>query len=426
MPSYDVAVIGGGIAGCASAYYLAKAGLSVVLFEKGDIAGEQSGRNWGFVRQQGRDPLEIPLMMACNRLWQGLEAELQADIEWRQGGILYLAGDEAGMAKYEAWLEHAKAYRLDTRKVTGAEAAALLPGMARDWLGGLYTPSDGQADPLKTTRAFAAAAARLGAVVHTRSVVDALETAGGRVAGLRTEPGEMRAKTVLLAAGAWSARLLRTLGIDLPQLRVRSSVLGTAAVPEKTGLGVWCPGFGLRQRRDGSFTIGGGSRVDHQIGVDTLRHFAAFWPAFKTSKNHTSLALGRHFLDDLRVHLDGAHLGRQLRRERVLDPAPNRTTARRCLRAFRATFPEFRDIEMATAWAGIIEVTPDELPVFGPVPGIEGLLVATGFSGHGFGMGPITGKLMAELIAEGKPSLDIGDLRLPRFAERRAATGRAV
>ncbi len=90
LPTYDVAIIGGGIAGCASAYYLAKRGLSVVLFEKGRIAGEQSGRNLGFVRQQDRDPLEIPLMMACLRIWQGLEAELQSDIEWRQGGVLYL------------------------------------------------------------------------------------------------------------------------------------------------------------------------------------------------------------------------------------------------------------------------------------------------------------------------------------------------
>jgi glycine/D-amino acid oxidase-like deaminating enzyme len=343
-------------------------------------------------------------MMACNRIWQGLEAELQSDIEWRQGGVLYLADDAAGMAGYEAWLGHAKPYQLDSRKVTGAQAAELLPGMARRWIGGLHTPSDGQADPVKTTTAFATAAERLGAVIHTGSVVDAIETAGGKV----------------------TARLLRRLGLDLPQLRLRSTVLRTAAVPEKTALGVWCPGFGLRQRRDGSFNVGGGSRVDHQIGVDTFRHFKAFWPAFRNSKADTSLGLGRHFLDDLRVDLDGGHLGRQLRRDRVLDPAPNQGTAARCLDAFRATFPEFADIEVVEAWAGIIEVTPDEVPVFGPLPGIEGLVVATGFSGHGFGMGPITGRLMAEVIADGKPSLDIAELRFARFAERRAGAVQAV
>ncbi len=426
LPSYDVAIVGGGIAGCASAYYLAKRGLSVVLFEKGRLAGEQSGRNWGFVRQQVRDPLEIPMMMVCIRMWQGLEAELQADIEWRQGGVLHLAEDAANMAKYEAWLDRAKPYQLDSRKVSGHEIAGLLPGMARSWVGGLYTPSDGQADPVKAATAFAQAAERLGAVIHTGSVVDAVETAGGAVAGLRTELGEVRAGTVLLAAGAWSARLLRGLGIDLPQLRVRSTMLRTTAVPEKTGLGVWFPQFGLRQRRDGCFNIGGGARVDHEIGVDSLRHLKAFRRALKDSKSHTSLGLGRHFLDDLRVHLDGRHLGRQLRRDRVLDPAPNQDTVASCLRAFRATFPEFGDIQMTAAWAGIIDVTPDALPVFGPLPGIDGLVVATGFSGHGFGMGPITGRLMAEVIADGKASLDIGAFRFSRFAERRAGRVQAA
>ncbi len=130
---YDVAIIGGGIAGCASAYNLAKRGLSVVLFEKGEIAGEQSGRNLGFARQQGRDPREIPLMMACNRLWQGLEAELEADVEWRRGGVLYLAKDAAETAGYEAWLEQARGYQLDSRLLSSREAAELLPGMAQDW-----------------------------------------------------------------------------------------------------------------------------------------------------------------------------------------------------------------------------------------------------------------------------------------------------
>ncbi len=430
IPSYEVAIVGGGIAGCASAYYLAKRGLSVVLFEKGRIAGEQSGRNWGFVRQQGRDPAEIPLMMACIRMWRELEAELQADIEWRQGGVLYLTEDGAGMAKYEAWLDQVQPYQLDSRKVTGAQAAELLPGMARQWAGGLHTPSDGQADPVKTTAAFAKAAERLGATIHSGSVVDRIETAGGKVIGLRGELGEVRAKTVLLAAGVWSARLLRKLGIDLPQLRVRSTVLRTTAVPEKTGLGVWCPEFGLRQCRDGSFKVGGGARVDHQIGIDSFRHLMAFRRAVKDSKANVSLGLGRHFFDDLRVHLDANHLGRQLRRDRVLDPAPNQGTVGRCLRAFRATFPEFRDIEMVTAWAGIIDVMPDELPVLGPLsgplPGIEGLLVATGFSGHGFGIGPIAGRLMAEVIADGKASLDIEAFRFSRFAEPRTRTVQAV
>ena len=420
--STDVAIIGGGIAGCASAYYLAKKGLAVTLLEKGEIAGEQSGRNWGFVRQQLRDPLEIPLMIACARLWQGLEAELEADIEWRQGGILHLADTDVEMAKYEAWLAYARAYQLDSRKVSGAEAAALLPGMAHSWIGGIYTPSDGQADPVKTTSAFAKAAQRRGAEIRTGCIVEAIETAGGAVTGLRTEAGEIEAKTVLVAAGAWSARLLRTLGVDLPQLRVRSTVLRTRRVPAKTALRVWSPEFGFRQRRDGSFNVGAGASVDHDIGVDTLRHARAFWSAARNQSHNLDLHLGRHFFEDLWVHLDrtGA-LGRQMRRDRVLAPAPSAQKVRRCLAGFRAMFPEFGDIDIATSWAGVIDVTPDEVPVLGAAPGLRGLVIATGFSGHGFGMGPIAGQLMAEVIAEGKPSLDLEGFRFGRFSARPGA-----
>jgi glycine/D-amino acid oxidase-like deaminating enzyme len=425
--STDVAIIGGGIAGCASAYYLAKNGLAVTLLEKGEIAGEQSGRNWGFVRQQLRDPLEIPLMIACTRLWQGLEAELEADIEWRQGGILHLADTDVEMAKYEAWLEHARAYQLDSRKVSGAEAAELLPGMAHDWIGGIYTPSDGQADPVKTTSAFAKAAQRLGAEIRTGCIVEAIETAGGAVTGLRTEAGEIEARTVLVAAGAWSARLLRTLGVDLPQLRVRSTVLRTNRAPEKTALGVWFPGFGFRQRRDGAFNVGAGASVDHDIGVDTLRHARAFRSAARTQGHNLDLHLGRHFFEDLWLHLDRAGaLGRQMRRDRVLAPTPSAKKVRSCLAGFRAMFPEFGDIDLATSWAGVIDVTPDEVPVFGEAPGYRGLVIATGFSGHGFGMGPIAGQLMAEVIAEGKPSFDLAGFRFDRFGQGRGAAGRAV
>ena len=420
--SYDVAVIGGGIAGCASAFYLARRGLSVVLLEKGEIAGEQSGRNWGFVRQQGRDPLEIPLMIECNRMWRGLEAELEADIEWRLGGILYLASDDAKMAQYEAWLEHARPYQLDSRLVSGREAAELLPGMARAWPGGLHTPSDGHADPVKTTTAFAKAAARHGAEIRTACIVEAVETAGGAVTGLRTEAGEIKTKTVLVAAGAWTGPLLRTLGIALPQLRVRSTVLRTTPVPEKTGLGVWSPDFGFRQRRDGSFNIGGGNRVDHDIEIDTLRHFRAFWPTLRAMSRKPDLHLGRPFLGDLGSLFDGAGaLRRRMRAHRVLDPAPAPEKVRHCHNAFRDLFPEFRDIGIDISWAGVIEVTPDELPVFGETPGLEGLVVATGFSGHGFGIGPVSGRLMAELISEGKTSLDLSGFRFTRFSEPRAA-----
>jgi glycine/D-amino acid oxidase-like deaminating enzyme len=415
-----VAVIGGGIAGSAAAYYLALKGLSVVLLEKGEIAGEQSGRNWGFVRQQGRDSRELPLMMTCNRIWQELPAALDSDIEWRQGGVLYLAEGEAEMADYEAWLEHARAHDLDSRLLSGREAAGLLPGMSRDWTGGLYTPSDGQADPVKTTRAFAQAAARLGAEVRSGCIVEAIETGGGKVTGLRTEAGEVKAGAVLVAAGVWSNPLLRDLGLDLPQLRVRATVLRTKPAPEKTALGVWSPGLGFRQRRDGSFNVAAGGLVDHDIGLDSLRYAWIFRQGFRQNRRHLRLCLGRPLLEDIATLFDRrAALKCRLTGHRALDPAPDPAKMQKGMAAFRALFPALRDLEVDYGWGGVIEATPDAIPVLDALPGVTGLYVATGFSGHGFGFGPIAGRLMAELIAGEAPSHDLAAFRFARFAEGR-------
>jgi glycine/D-amino acid oxidase-like deaminating enzyme len=154
----DVVVVGGGIVGCATAYYLARRGARVIVLERGEVAGEQSGRNWGFVRQQGRDPVEVPLMVAGNRIWRGLEQELDADIEWIRGGNLALASTPERLAIFERWLPTAREHGLDSRLVTPRDIQALLPGMAATWVGGLYTPSDGHAEPAKATQAFARAA----------------------------------------------------------------------------------------------------------------------------------------------------------------------------------------------------------------------------------------------------------------------------
>src|SRR6187397_2243696 len=144
-PAVDVAVIGGGIVGCSAAYFLARAGLSVAVFEKGRIAGEQSGRNWGWVRQQGRSPVELPLMMRSLQLWLELREEL-GDIGFKQGGSLYLADDEAQLAALEEWLAVARQHDLDTRLLDAQQLMAVLRTDAQRWRGALYTASDARAE----------------------------------------------------------------------------------------------------------------------------------------------------------------------------------------------------------------------------------------------------------------------------------------
>src|SRR5262247_1116461 len=164
----DVVVVGAGIVGCATAYFLARRGVRVVVVERGGVPGEQSRKNWGFVRQQGRDPLEMPLVMEANLMWRGLERELGADVEWTQGGNLALAADEARMGRFEAWLPVAREFGLETRLLDGRDLHSVVPGLGGTWVGGMHTPGDGHADPEKATDAFARAARAHGATLQDR------------------------------------------------------------------------------------------------------------------------------------------------------------------------------------------------------------------------------------------------------------------
>src|SRR5882724_5413123 len=189
----DVVVVGAGIVGCATAYFLARRGVRVVVLERGHVPGEQSRKNWGFVRQQGRDPLELPLVMEANRLWRGLERELGADIEWIQGGNLALAADDTRMARFEAWLPAAREFGLETRLLRARDLQAVVPGLGGAWAGGMHTPGDGHADPEKTTDAFARAARAHGASLYLESAVQGVSTRAGAVSGVVTERGDTRA-----------------------------------------------------------------------------------------------------------------------------------------------------------------------------------------------------------------------------------------
>src|SRR5262245_19242938 len=265
----DVVVVGAGIVGCATAYFLARRGVRVVVVERGGVPGEQSRKNWGFGRQQGRDPLEMPLVMEANRLWRGLERELGADLEWTQGGNLALAADEQRLARFEAWLPVAREFGLDTRLLRPGDLQTVIPGLGGTWAGGMHTPGDGHADPEKATDAFARAAVSHGASLHLDCAVQAVTTRAGAVASVVTEQREVRTSTVVCAAGAWSARLARTLGLSLPQRWVRGTVARTTPAPATTACAVWGPGVAFRQRRDGSFNIAAGGALDHDITLDS-------------------------------------------------------------------------------------------------------------------------------------------------------------
>jgi glycine/D-amino acid oxidase-like deaminating enzyme len=414
----DVVVIGAGIVGSATAYYLARRGAQVVVVERGRLPGEQSRKNWGFVRQQGRDPLEMPLVMEANRMWRGLERELGADVEWTQGGNLALAADEARMARFETWLGVAREFGLDTRLLRGRDLTSVVPGLGGTWVGGMHTPGDGHADPEKATDAFAHGAVAAGATLQLDCAVQSVTTRAGAVAGVVTERGEVRAPIVVCAAGAWSSRLLRTLGLSLPQRWVRGTVARTTAAPPTTACAVWGPGVAFRQRRDGTFNIAAGGALDHDVTLDSLRQLRFFLPSFWKNKTLFRFHVGRPLLASLAATLPrSAARRRPLVWDRGVEPRPNPGKVRRSLLELQRVLPSLPRLGITRSWAGYIDAAPDLVPVLGEVPPIGGLLVATGFSGHGFAMGPIAGRLVSELILDGKPSLDIEGFRFARFAE---------
>ena len=414
----SVVVIGGGIIGTSTALALAEKGIDVVLCEKGEIGAEQSGRNWGWCRTQGRDPREIALSLEAMRMWRGLNAKIQGETGFRAEGVIYLCHNDADVAKYEAWLEKASIFQPDARLISSAEVDKLLPGATRKWQGGLYSPSAGRAEPQKAAPAIAEGARRLGATILTHCAVRGVETAAGRISGVVTERGRIACESVVLAGGAWSRLLCGNHNIDFPQLKVRGSVMRTSPVEGVPMPSVASTGFAFRKRLDGGYTIANRGASVAEIVPDSFRQFFRYMPALRSQWSDLRLRLSERFLTELKTPrrwaLDTVTPFEQVR---ILDPEPDHKILEAAQRKLIATFPAFAGARILERWAGLIDVTPDVAPVIGPIPSIPGFYLASGFSGHGFGIGPAAGRLTADLVAGDTPIIDPKPLRFERFAD---------
>ncbi|WP_347312980.1 NAD(P)/FAD-dependent oxidoreductase [Defluviimonas sp. SAOS-178_SWC] len=415
----DVVVIGGGVVGVMTAWFLAKRGVRVVLCEKGRIAGEQSSRNWGWVRQQGRDPAELPIMIESLSIWKGLEAEANADLGFRQTGVLYAANGRKDMAEFEAWMAHARAHGLDTRLLGRVEIADLLPNAA-GWVGGIWTASDARAEPWVAVPRLAEAAARTGVTIVENCAVRALDMAAGRVAGVVTELGRISADRVVLAGGAWSALLARAHGVDMPQLSVRATVTATVPMAEVFSGAAADNHFAIRRRFDGGYTLTPGHFHEFFIGPDAFRHLRAFLPQIRKDISGTRFlpAAPRHYPDAWGTPRRwAADAESPFERLRILNPDPNRAMIERLRDRFAAAFPALGRPKIATAWAGMIDTMPDIVPVIDHAAALPGLTIATGMSGHGFGIGPGIGRVVADLVEGRAPGHDLTRFRLSRFGD---------
>ena len=378
MARADVVVIGGGISGTAAAYELARSGVRAILLEKGSLASMASGWTLAGVRQSGRDPAELPLAMAAVRRWATLGEELGVDVEYRREGNLRLARTPEEVPVIRRLVESQRALGLSLEFLPNNRAVRqVAPALADTVLAASYCPTDGHANPTATVEGFAAAAARFGATIRTGVRVTGIEATGGRVRGVATTAGPIATDGVVVAAGVYSDALLRPVGLDLPLTVRQAHIVQTTPLPPfiRPVLGVANADFAGRQEVGGRMRLSGDAEPWE-------------WPA------------GPLDADSVQPPVWGvAHV----------------------LARAVAVLPALRTARVARVWGGLLDMTPDGLPVIERSPEVEGLVIAAGFSGHGFCLGPVTGRLVSELLTAGHASLPIEPFRRARLDGRRGA-----
>lgn len=366
----EVIIIGGGVIGCATAYYLAKEGTSVIVLEGSDHIGNGgSSRNGGGVRQSGRDSRELPLAMyGIRTLWPHLSEELETDCEYHQDGNLRLGKTEKHREILEGLADRARACGLDVRMIDGDEVRRINPHLSHEVTVASWCPTDGHANPLTTTLGFYKMARRLGARFITGEPVTELRTVKGKIRKVITPNNVYEGEQVLVAAGLHSREILGTVGIDVPMDGSLLEALVTEAEAPMFDqmLGTADADFYGHQTKHGSFVFGGSSGLE---------------PFYKDNGT----------------------------------PVTSSRTAPCICRGIMKYFPELADAKIVRTWAGWSDRSADGVPVLGAVDEIPGLYAACAFTGHGFGISPAVGDQLAKLIRTSSTDVDLSPLRYDRF-----------
>ncbi|MER9683725.1 FAD-binding oxidoreductase [Mesorhizobium sp. M0184] len=414
----DVVVVGGGIIGIATALFLTRRGLSVVVCEKGHVACEQSSRNWGWVRKMGRDPAEIPLSVASAKLWAGMNALTSIETGYRKTGIYYLCKDKKDIQKYEEWLSFAKDHNLDSSLLTQGGLRERFPTLKGHWEGALFTASDGRAEPSMATQAMATSLRTNGGQIIEDCAVRCIETAAGSVHSVVTEHGEIRCRSVVLATGAWTRLFCGNLGIDFPQLKVIGSVMRTGRLEGPPECAVAGRDFAFRKRFDGGYTIAQKNANIAQIVPDSFRLLFQFLPAFRSEGNEIRLRFSKQFFREMNTPMTWRpDQVTPFEVTRVLNPKASEKILSEGLSNLRKAFPEFANAKVEESWGCAIDVTPDAVPVIDTVDETPGLLIASGFSGHGFGIGPGAAHLVADIVTGQRPIVSSEPFKLARLSK---------
>ena len=366
----DVIVIGSGVIGCAAAYYMAKKGMSVLVLDQDESVGNGgSSRNGGGVRQSGRDPRELPLAIyGVEHIWPTLSDELGVDVEYHKEGNLRLGKTETHKQILTGLTEKAVACGLNVRMIDAEEVRKINPYLSEEVTCASWCPTDGHANPLTTTLGFYKNARALGVVFHMGEKVVKLEKVHGKLRRVCTKTTVYEADQVLVAAGYASRFLTQTVGIDVPMREELIEALVTEAEPKMFPqmLGTADADFYGHQTNHGSFVFGGAT------GMEST----------------------------------------------VLDNGTNRTsslTAPCICRGIMKYVSKLADAKIVRTWAGYEDLSIDGIPVISKVEEVPGLLLACGFTGHGFGISPVVGQLLAQLAAGETPMLSLQEFRYDRF-----------
>jgi sarcosine oxidase subunit beta len=363
----DIVIIGGGVMGCAIACNLAKEGLKPVVIEKSDIGSEASGSNGGGVRQSARNLKEMPLAIESIRMYGHLHEELDMDVEYVRGGNLRLCTSEEELETMRKSIESQKAVGLELKMLDRKQVLEINPHVGEKVIGASYCPTDGHVNPFLVTYGFFKKAKSLGARFYTHEEAKEIRLQKGRVTAVVTDKNTFETDLVVDAAGIAGRKVANMVGLDLPMRPVFSEALITEAYPPlfKQMVGHAKGLFYGRQTVHGSFFWGGFVGTEQFIYREGKPLFHYIGPAIS---------------------------------QMVVD-----------------FFPVLKDLNVIRMWSGLIAQMSDAIPVLGFTEEVPGFVFATGFSGHGFGLAPVIGRLISELILDCKSSIPINDFCYGRF-----------